>query len=138
MTSGDQCPLLYSPFSASAAKISRQIQRRPSRHGSRGIPIAEDSLQVRLTGDRSLSRRNHPTLPSITERVESIVDSQWRSTSAPTGTNREAYRIASEEFGPVLGNLRQIIETDLPALEQQLEAAGAPWTPGRVPRWSPE
>ncbi len=105
---------------------------------ARALRMSLLDLQVRLTGDRSLSRRNHPTLPSITERVESIVDSQWRSTSAPTGTNREAYRIASEEFGPVLGNLRQIIETDLPALEQQLEAAGAPWTPGRVPRWSPE
>lgn len=95
-------------------------------------------VQVHLTGDRTRSSRNHPTLPSITDRVEGIVDSQWRSTSAPTTTNREAYRIAAEEFVPVLKDLRRIIETDLPALEQELEKAGAPWTPGRVPRWAPE
>ncbi len=29
-------------------------------------------------------------------------------------------------------------ETDLPALEAGLEAAGAPWTPGRVPKWAME
>ena len=95
-------------------------------------------IQIQLNGDRTRSSRNHPTLPSITERVEAIVDSQWRSTSAPTTTNREAYRIAAEEFAPALEELRQTIETDLPALEQELEKVGAPWTPGRVPRWTPE
>jgi len=31
--------------------------------------------------------------------------------------------------------LRQLIEVDLTRLEKQLEAAGAPWTPGRIPEW---
>jgi len=28
-----------------------------------------------------------------------------------------------------------LIETDLARLEKQMEIAGAPWTPGRIPEW---
>jgi hypothetical protein len=35
-------------------------------------------------------------------------------------------------------NLRVLIELDLGKLEAKLEQIGAPWTPGRVPRWSKE
>jgi photosystem II stability/assembly factor-like uncharacterized protein len=88
-----------------------------------------------LEGDRALARRNEPVPPSIAERVGGIVESQWLSTSAPTATNREQLGVAGQAFKPVLEELRQISETDLRALEDQLERAGAPWTPGRVPRW---
>jgi photosystem II stability/assembly factor-like uncharacterized protein len=95
-------------------------------------------LQIALSGDRTIGRRHEPTPPSITDRVERIVWGQWTSSSAPTNTNRDAYRFAAEEFEPVLDELRVLIETDLRELEQSMESAGAPWTPGRVPRWSPE
>jgi hypothetical protein len=95
-------------------------------------------LQVLLSGDRTRSRRWEPTPPSISGRVDRMVWGQWASTSAPTTTNREAYRYASEEFEPVLRDLRQLVEVDLRDMEAEMEAAGAPWTPGRVPRWSPE
>jgi hypothetical protein len=36
----------------------------------------------------------------------------------------------------VLGKLRTLVDTDLAKLEKDMEAAGAPWTPGRVPEWS--
>ena len=32
-------------------------------------------------------------------------------------------------------SIAQLIEVDLARLEKQLEAAGAPWTPGRIPEW---
>ena len=36
----------------------------------------------------------------------------------------------------VIGDLRKVVETDLPALHKQLDDAGAPWTPGRkIPDW---
>jgi len=36
----------------------------------------------------------------------------------------------------MLDALRKLVEGDLVALEEKLEAAGAPWTPGRaIPRW---
>ena len=32
-------------------------------------------------------------------------------------------------------NCAQLIEVDLARLEKQMEVAGAPWTPGRIPEW---
>jgi len=34
----------------------------------------------------------------------------------------------------VLSRVRQIIDVDLKSLEQAAEAAGVPWTSGRIPR----
>jgi hypothetical protein len=57
------------------------------------------------------------------------------STSPPTQTHRDAYTIASNELEIELGKLRMLIEKDLMNLEKAMEAAGAPWTPGRIPEW---
>jgi len=38
----------------------------------------------------------------------------------------------------VQGALRTLMEKDLKELEARLEAAGAPWTPGRIPDWEME
>jgi hypothetical protein len=46
--------------------------------------------------------------------------------------------VAAQEFAPVLEKLRVLVETDLKALESKAEAAGAPWTQGRVPAWKAE
>ena len=94
--------------------------------------------QVELNGDQTVSSRNEPTPPSIVDRVQTLVSGGWDATSAPTATQRRNYDIAAEQFAPVLTKLRALILTDLKRLEDQAEAAGAPWTPGRVPEWSPE
>ena len=91
-----------------------------------------------LRGDRVLRRRNENTPTAIVERAQSIVDDGWSSTAAPTQTQRDAYAIASGELAEQLARLRRLVETDLAALERAAEAAGAPWTPGRLPNWSPE
>jgi hypothetical protein len=105
---------------------------------ARKIEMQLADLLVELSGDRTIRRRSEPTPPSIEERVQRIVGGQWASTSAPTQTNRDAYRYASELFRPVLSNLTRLIEVDLAQLELEMDSAGAPWTPGRVPRWSAE
>ncbi|MBM3839885.1 MAG: glycosyl hydrolase [Verrucomicrobia bacterium] len=93
------------------------------------------ALQIHLRGDQSLAKREGPLPPSILDRVQSIVGTQWRVTSAPTQTHRDAYRYAGEVFEKTLNGLRALAEKDLPAFESKLESAGAPWTPGRIPRW---
>jgi hypothetical protein len=92
-------------------------------------------LQVKLSGDPIKRGHNEPTPPSISERVRGIVSGHWSSTSAPTETQRDTYTIAAEEFEPVLSELQTLINSDLKDLEDQVEAAGGPWTPGRVPKW---
>lgn len=92
--------------------------------------------QEALIGDRTKDRRDEPTPPSILRRVSGIVRGHWSSTYGPTKTHRRTYEIAAEEFEEVLGKLRALIEVDLKQLETDMEAAGAPWTPGRaIPDW---
>jgi hypothetical protein len=105
---------------------------------ARDIEARLQDLQVRLSGDSTKSKRSEPAPPSITDRVGRIIGGQWTSSSAPTSTNRDAYRYAGEEFATVLADLRRLIEVDLHDLERAAESLGAPWTPGRVPVWSIE
>ena len=95
-------------------------------------------LDVKLNGDPVIRAHNEADPPSITERVIQVVGGHWTSTSAPTQTHQENYRLAAQSFAPVLDDLRKLVEVDLKNLENKLEAAGAPWTPGRVPVWKPE
>jgi photosystem II stability/assembly factor-like uncharacterized protein len=88
-----------------------------------------------LRGDVAARQRNMNTPPSITERVGFVVGSQRMSTARPTQTQMAQYATAAQEFEMVLAQLRQLIEVDLARLEKQMEAAGAPWTPGRIPEW---
>ena len=88
-----------------------------------------------LSGDAEARRRNMITAPSINERVGYVVGAQRMSTSRPTQTQANQYAAAAQDFETVLSQLRQLIEVDLTRLEKQLEAAGAPWTPGRIPEW---
>lgn len=87
---------------------------------------------VKLTGDRTIRRRSEASLPSLMDRVSGQVG----STSPITATVQRDYEIAAAGFESLLEEMRTLIEVDLATLSDRLEAAGAPWTPGRgVPRW---
>ncbi len=94
-----------------------------------------EALRRELTGDSSAASRNHAVAPSILGRVEGVVGDQWYCTSAPTQINRDSLRWAGEAFTELLPKLKTLVENRLQALEQQLETAGAPWTPSRFPTW---
>lgn len=94
-----------------------------------------NEIRVPLTGDPTVSRRGEPTPASISARVGEVVRYFWGQSGAPTATQRQNLQWAGEAFGPVRARLEQLVERDLRALESAAEAAGAPWTPGRVPKW---
>ena len=77
----------------------------------------------------------HQLAAAINERVGDIVGAQRTSTARPTQTQMNQYAAAAQDFEQTLAQLRQLIEGDLARLEKQMEAAGAPWTPGRIPDW---
>jgi photosystem II stability/assembly factor-like uncharacterized protein len=93
-------------------------------------------LYEKISGDKVIAEHNEPAPPAILQRLQTSIG--WGNMTAPTRTQQDAYRFAAQEFGPVLDGLRQLVEVDLKQLEDQLESAGAPWTPGRVPRWKPD
>jgi photosystem II stability/assembly factor-like uncharacterized protein len=91
-------------------------------------------LRTELEGDRLLRSRYEPAPDSLMDRVNTAVRG-WFTTAEPTGIQRRNFELAADAFAPWLERLRQLVEVDLVAVEDELEAAGAPWTPGRVPRW---
>lgn len=95
-------------------------------------------LRLEMEGNDTVASRNEPTPPAIASRVGRVVYGNWTVSSAPTATHRRGYEIAAEAFAEWLPKLERLVEVDLEAVAEELEAAGAPWTPGRVPSWQPE
>jgi photosystem II stability/assembly factor-like uncharacterized protein len=80
------------------------------------------------------SREEIPPSPvSINERLGNLTYAFYRSTSAPTSTQRRSYDIINDEFPALHAQLKQITEVDLPAIETEMEKAGVPYTSGRLP-----
>ncbi len=122
--------------------IKQAIQRTP------GVPgeLMKKTQQVEKELDRILWKfngqdpkasreENWPAPVSIYERLNALVYSHWNSTSEVTQTQKDQYAILSEEFIPILEQLRKISDRDIKPIETELEEAGAPWTPGRIPEW---
>ena len=91
-------------------------------------------ISIRLNGDEALARRNEAVPPSLMDRVNQVVYGSWSSTSAPTATHRRNAEIASGDLTREIEMLRTLMR-DVAELERRAEAAGAPWTPGRMPEW---
>jgi photosystem II stability/assembly factor-like uncharacterized protein len=135
-----------------ATRSSREVQDRLKsiREALRETPAAEKQLGVAadaieqknrvieraLSGDNEMKKRNEPVRSSIHDRVEAIMEGERFSLAKPTQSHVEDCNIAAAEFGEQLGKLHTLVEVDLAKLEKDMEAAGAPWTPGRVPEWS--
>ena len=123
--------------------LKRAIQETPSQVDK----LIADALNLEtrineiirnFRGDQTLRSRNENSPPSIGDRVSKAVGDMSTSTSKPTQTVQDAYDIANPEFTTELQKLRTLVEVDLKNLEQAAEAAGAPWTSGRVPEWKGE
>ena len=103
---------------------------------ARALELQLMDVSEEISGDPTKPRRAEPAPPSIMDRVQNIVSGHWSTTYGPTRTHLRDYEIAAQAFGTVLEKLRTLVEVDLRKLEEDLEAAGAPWTPGRgVPVW---
>jgi hypothetical protein len=82
-----------------------------------------------------MQKRNEAVPSSINDRVQAIMEGERFSLARPTQSHVDDYNIAAAEFAEQLGKLHALVEVDLAKLEKDMEAAGAPWTPGRVPEW---
>ena len=93
-------------------------------------------LRSELSGDPVIESAQEPTPPTLLNRVQRVVGNTWSTTQAPTATHRRNYEIASQELAAFLPRLQGVLD-ELRKLETDAEAAGAPWTPGRLPVWKP-
>ncbi|MGO9168035.1 MAG: VPS10 domain-containing protein, partial [Candidatus Sulfotelmatobacter sp.] len=127
-----------------------EVRLKSIREALRETPAAEKQLDAAadsieqndrlilraLSGDKDLKKRNEPVPSSINDRIEAIMEGERFSLAKPIQSHIDDYKIAAAEFAEQLGKLRTLVEVDLAKLEKDMEAAGAPWTPGRVPEWS--
>jgi hypothetical protein len=68
--------------------------------------------------------------------VNAVLEGERFALTKPTQSHVDDYAIAAGEFAGELSALHALVEVDLATLEKDMEAAGAPWTPGRVPLWT--
>jgi photosystem II stability/assembly factor-like uncharacterized protein len=120
--------------------MKRAIVETPTADGkltdeANAIDKRLNELLIALRGDSVIAARNENTPASITQRVFGITGQQNMSTAKPTQTQMDQYNFAAQEFEQVLARLRILVENDVAKLEKALEAAGAPYTPGRLPEW---
>ena len=101
-----------------------------------GIEQRDREILRALRGDTEIAKRNENVPTSINDRLNGIMEGERFSLAKPTQTHVDGYNIAAAEFAEQLAKLRTLVEVDLAKLEKDMEAAGAPWTPGRVPEWS--
>ena len=119
--------------------IKAAIQRTPQiplemMSDARKIENQLVEINRKMNGDRSLSRRDFETPPSMSSRINRAAYGLYGSTSEPTQDMKDAYDIVSEEFAPVLEELKGIVKA-IKTMEDKLEEYGAPYTPGRIPSW---
>jgi photosystem II stability/assembly factor-like uncharacterized protein len=88
-----------------------------------------DAILVELRGDRTLGSRSVPTPVAISERVNTISGELNRTLGRQTATHEQQYQIALDLFGPQRSALKQLVDTDIPGVERELERFGAPYTP---------
>lgn len=97
-----------------------------------------DGSDTLLNGDATIAGRNEPAPRSIRARVSQIRGWGWQTQAPATGSNVEALEVAKVELDTVLSQMRTI-EVNLEAIEDELEALGAPFTPGSgVSSWKLE
>jgi photosystem II stability/assembly factor-like uncharacterized protein len=101
---------------------------------SRALQRRLTAILVELQGDRRLGSRSGPVPVSISERANTISSELNRTLARQTTTHEQQLQIASELFVAERSKLKALVETDVPAIEKELERLGAPYTPGRVPR----
>ena len=81
-------------------------------------------------GDNVKRRLDIQQIPTPSSRVGIIASEQKYSTSSPTDTHINSFKIAIEEFLPIKSSIDTLVEK-LKKFEDNMKILGAPYTPGR-------
>jgi photosystem II stability/assembly factor-like uncharacterized protein len=110
---------------AAAAVAGPELQAR--------IGALEDALRdvwIVLGGDPTIAGREEPTPMAVRERIGRVAWALRATTMGPTQTQRRNLAIADQEFAAVRPELVRILDREIPALAEELERLGAPFTGG--------
>lgn len=94
------------------------------------LRIKLEQLDIVLNGDKSLSKREFETVPSLNNRIGLVVWGMWSHSGDVTGTQKKNYDVAKEMYLDA-SNQFSVIKTELNTLNTELDKVKAPYTPGR-------
>lgn len=101
----------------------------------KGLEERLAAMRLAIVGDTFASGRYVDTVPALAERIRNVAGNMRLSTSKPAQFWVDNYNLAAREFEKELEKLRVLLEVDLKKVERELDAAGAPATPGRLPEF---
>ena len=90
------------------------------------------ALDQRMNGDDTLDRFQESTTPSIMQRIFTVIRGHWNTRLGPTQTHRDSLALAATQLNTAKQELEALLAGELASIEQALDAAGAPWSPGRA------
>ncbi|MEM9838766.1 MAG: glycosyl hydrolase [Pseudomonadota bacterium] len=83
-----------------------------------------------LYGDRTRASRNEPSPIGLSSRIGRVTGATWGTLAPVGGQHKEQMEFVTAEYARVRSSLTEI-EGMVASIEEELTAAGAPYTPGR-------
>ncbi len=90
------------------------------------------ALNTAFNGDPARAKIAERMQPTPFNRLGRVMWGLGSNTYGPTQTQRDQVAYAREEFASIRTRLKVLVEQTIPAFEQRLIAADAPWVPGSV------
>lgn len=97
-----------------------------------GLEDKLDNIRKVMFGDQVARQLEIDQAPSLSSRINTAIGTGMATRSTPTETSNMVKQIAEESLKPVINLLRGILNTDIPAIDRELNRLNAPWTPGRI------
>jgi hypothetical protein len=98
---------------------------------AQALEMSAKKLRNRLMLDKQRDGLGDPGPLPVSRRLTVAGYGAMTTAHGPTATQRRSFEIAQEEFAEIYQQLEDLIGGQFNALQEHLEAAGVPWTPGR-------
>ena len=95
------------------------------------------TLGEQINGDPLLPRFEGQGRTSLKDKANLFTQALWTTSSGQTGTFERAYQEVADDLGKIYDALYEVNDK-VTNLEKNLDKAGAPYTPGRLPVWKME
>jgi hypothetical protein len=104
---------------------------------NRANSIAKDLADILFKYNGATPPASREEIPPsdvpLVYRLETMIYTQYSSTSNVTKNQKVAYDVLYEEIQPVIDKLKRINDYELKSIENDMDRLNIPWTPGRMP-----
>lgn len=87
-----------------------------------------------LHGEKPIAsyEETYPAPMAIIPRLHRVIFIHNQSTGPITQNEIQNYEIIKDQLSPIVNKIQQLLENDIPAIEQSFNQVKAPWTSGRL------